>query len=242
MFTSRAEFRLQLREDNADARLTEVGRQLGLVDDLRWDAFCRKRDAVSRETERLRSIWVSPKNLAAQESERVLGKALEHEYSLADLLRRPDVTYQSLMSLDSGRYANPELDASVSRETSITLTPEADFAASVIEQVEIAARYSGYIDRQKDEVLRAAHYENLKLPLELDYANVSALSIEARQKLNQHKPETLGQASRISGITPATISLLLVHLKKSKFKAFANSDAERKTSSVVAVGPDETAA
>jgi tRNA uridine 5-carboxymethylaminomethyl modification enzyme len=242
MFTSRAEFRLQLREDNADARLTEVGRQLGLVDDLRWDAFCRKRDAVSRETERLRSIWVSPKNLAAQESERVLGKALEHEYSLADLLRRPDVTYQSLMSLDSGRYANPELDASVSRETSITLTPEADFAASVIEQVEIAARYSGYIDRQKDEVLRAAHYENLKLPLELDYANVLALSIEARQKLNQHKPETLGQASRISGITPATISLLLVHLKKSKFKAFANSDAERKTSSVVAVGPDETAA
>jgi tRNA uridine 5-carboxymethylaminomethyl modification enzyme len=220
MFTSRAEFRLQLREDNADARLTEVGRQLGLVDDTRWDAFSRKRDAVSRETERLRSIWVSPKNLDAAEAERVLGKALEHEYSLADLLRRPDVNYESLMSMNEGKYATAELPVGVSRETGV-LSPAAALAASVIEQVEIASKYSGYINRQKDDVVRAAHYENLKLPQDLDYMQVSALSIEARQKLNRHKPETLGQASRISGITPASISLLTIHLKKTKFKGFS---------------------
>jgi tRNA uridine 5-carboxymethylaminomethyl modification enzyme len=220
MFTSRAEFRLQLREDNADARLTEVGRQLGLVDDARWAAFSRKREAVSRETERLRSLWVSPKNLAAAEAERVLGKALEHEYSLADLLRRPDVNYAGLMSLNDGKYANPEIDATVSRETSALLSDEAVFAAVVIEQVEISAKYSGYIDRQKDEIGRAAHYEHLKLPTELDYLQVSAMSIEARQKLAKHRPETLGQASRISGITPAAISLLLIHLKKNNFKGF----------------------
>jgi len=220
MFTSRAEFRLQLREDNADARLTEVGRKLGLVDDARWAAFSRKRDAVSRETERLRSLWVSPKNLDAAQAERVLGKALEHEYSLADLLRRPDVSYAGLMSLNDGKYATAELDATVSRETGVNLSEEAVQAAVVIEQVEITAKYSGYIDRQKDEIDRASHYENLKLPVELDYMQVSALSIEARQKLNKHKPETLGQASRISGITPATVSLLLIHLKKSNFKGF----------------------
>jgi tRNA uridine 5-carboxymethylaminomethyl modification enzyme len=221
MFTSRAEFRLQLREDNADLRLTEVGRQLGLVDDARWEAFSRKREAVSRETERLRSLWVSPKNLAAAEAERVLGKAVEHEYSLSDLLRRPDVTYAGLMSLNDGKYATPELSADVSRETSAATTAEAVFKAVVIEQVEIAAKYSGYIDRQKDEIGRAAHYEHLKLPAELDYMQVTAMSIEARQKLSKYRPETLGMASRISGITPATISLLLVHLKKGKFKGFA---------------------
>jgi tRNA uridine 5-carboxymethylaminomethyl modification enzyme len=226
MFTSRAEFRLQLREDNADARLTEAGRKLGLVDDARWDAFCRKRDAVSRETERLRSIWVNPKNLAASESERVLGKSIDHEYNLADLLRRPDVSYAGLMSLSDGKYANPELPvklaAGVSRETSEAASVIAQdvFVAAVVEQVEIAAKYSGYIDRQKDEVERAAHYENLRLPAELDYMQVSALSIEARQRLNKFRPETLGQASRLSGITPATISLLLIHLKKGNFKGF----------------------
>ena len=219
MFTSRAEFRLQLREDNADARLTAIGRKLGLIDDARWDAFCRKRDAVSRETERLRSIWVSPKNLDANEAERALGKALEHEYSLADLLRRPDVNYESLMSLNGGKYAVAELPTGVSRETGV-LSPEAALAASVIEQVEIASKYSGYIDRQKDDVQRAVHYESLKLPQDLDYMQVSAMSIEARQKLNRHRPETLGQASRISGITPASISLLTIHLKKTKFKGF----------------------
>jgi tRNA uridine 5-carboxymethylaminomethyl modification enzyme len=220
MFTSRAEFRLQLREDNADMRLTEVGRQLGLVDDARWEAFSRKRDAVSRETERLRSLWVSPKNLAIAEAERVLGKAIEHEYSFSELLRRPDVNYASLMTLSAGKYASPELEAYVSRETGDLATADATFAAVVIEQVEITAKYSGYIDRQKEEIGRAAHYENLKLPEALDYMLVAALSIEARQKLSKHRPETLGQASRISGITPAAISLLLVHLKKSKFKGF----------------------
>jgi tRNA uridine 5-carboxymethylaminomethyl modification enzyme len=220
MFTSRAEFRLQLREDNADARLTETGRKLGLVDDARWDAFCRKRDAVSVEAERLRSIWVSPKNLDAAESERVLGKAIEHEYNLADLLRRPGIGYAALMSLDGGKYAVPELPVAmgVSRET---LAGSDAFVGSVVEQVEIAAKYSGYIDRQKDEVERAAHYENLRLPAELDYMQVSALSIEARQRLTKLRPETLGQASRLSGITPASISLLLIHLKKSGFKGFA---------------------
>ena len=229
MFTSRAEFRLQLREDNADARLTEVGRQLGLVDDARWDAFCRKRDSVSRETERLRSIWVSPKNLAAAEAERVLGKAIDHEYNLADLLRRPDVSYAGLMSLSGGKYASPDLPVAsttpVSRETpvgeaSAVAVAQDVFVATVVEQVEIAAKYSGYIDRQKHEVVRAAHYESLRLPAELDYMQVSALSIEARQRLNKLRPETLGQASRLSGITPASISLLLIHLKKGGFKEF----------------------
>jgi len=215
MFTSRAEFRLQLREDNADVRLTETGRALGLVDDARWEAFCRKREAVSRETERLRSIWVNPNNLPAEESHRVLGKSIEHEYNLADLLRRPDVRYADLMGMDGGRYA----DASLSPATNHA-TPDV-FVASVIEQVEIAAKYSGYIERQKEEVGRAAYYENLRLPAELDYMQVSALSIEARQRLNQHRPETLGQASRLSGITPATISLLLIHLKKGNFREFA---------------------
>ena len=216
MFTSRAEFRLQLREDNADVRLTEAGRALGLVDDARWAAFCRKREAVSRETERLRSIWVNPNNLAASESERVLGKAIEHEYNLAELLRRPDVRYADLMGLDAGRYASAALSSATDDSAAQDV-----FVASVIEQVEIAAKYSGYITRQQEEVGRAAHYENLRLPAELDYMQVSALSIEARQRLNQLRPETLGQASRLSGITPATISLLLIHLKKGNFRDFA---------------------
>jgi len=216
MFTSRAEFRLQLREDNADMRLTEVGRQMGLVDDARWGAFCRKRDAVSRETERLKSTWVNPRNLPAEESARVLGKAIEHEHNLFDLLRRPGVAYAELTGMSGGRYAS----ADVSRETL------GDLRGAVVEQVEIAAKYSGYIDRQKEEVERAAHYEGLRLPAELDYMQVSALSIEARQKLAKHRPETLGQASRISGITPATISLLLIHLKKGGFKGFRQNDTE----------------
>jgi tRNA uridine 5-carboxymethylaminomethyl modification enzyme len=225
MFTSRAEFRLQLREDNADARLTETGRQLGLVDDLRWDAFCRKRDAVSRETERLRSLWVNPRNLTSVESERVFGKVLDHEYSLADLLRRPDVSYAELMSLNDGMYAGPEPVVGEVAESVDRASERVRFAAAVIEQLEIAAKYSGYISRQKDEVARAAHFENLRLPMDLDYMQVSALSIEARQKLNKHKPETLGQASRISGITPASISLLLIHLKKKSLMGAAGEKA-----------------
>lgn len=204
MFTSRAEFRLQLREDNADMRLTEAGRKLGLVDDARWDAFSRKRDAVSRETERLKSIWVNPRNLPAAESERVLGKAIDHEYNLADLLRRPDVNYETLMSLDGGKYG---------AQTALSETE--------IEQIEISAKYSGYIERQHDEVERAAHFENLKLPADFDYGQVKALSFEVRQKLDKHRPETLGLASRISGVTPAAISLLMIHLRKGGHKAFA---------------------
>jgi tRNA uridine 5-carboxymethylaminomethyl modification enzyme len=210
MFTSRAEFRLQLREDNADMRLTELGRQMGLIDDERWSSFCTKREAVSRETERLKATWVNPRNLPDAESERVLGKAIEHEHNLFDLLRRPGVSYESLMSLDADRYAS----TTVSRETL------GELSASVIEQVEIAAKYAGYIDRQRVEVERAAHFENLKLPAKLDYLLVSSLSIEARQTLSKHRPETLGMASRISGITPATISLLLIYLKRGGFKEF----------------------
>ena len=209
MFTSRAEFRLQLREDNADMRLTEIGRKLGLVDDERWDAFSRKRDAVSRETERLKSIWVNPRNLPASESERVLGKAIDHEYNLADLLRRPDVSYETLMTLDGGKYG-----------------AQAPLSETEIEQIEISAKYSGYIERQHDEVERAAHFENLKLPADFDYSQVKALSFEVRQKLNKHRPETLGLASRISGVTPAAISLLMIHLRKGGHKAFAPGATE----------------
>ena len=230
MFTSRAEFRLQLREDNADLRLTEAGRRMGLVDDARWEVFCRKRDAIDRESERLKSTWVNPRNLPAAEAQRVLGKEIEREYNLGDLLRRPDVSYAGLMSLDGGKYApaapvaapddaGADIRPVVSRETL------GDLYDAVVEQVEIAAKYAGYIDRQKTEVERAAYYENLRLPADLDYMQVAALSIEVRQKLNKHRPETLGQASRISGITPAAISLLLVHLKKSKFRGFAEEPA-----------------
>lgn len=213
MFTSRAEFRLQLREDNADLRLTEEGRRLGLVDDARWDAFSRKRDAVSRETERLKSTWINPRIVSAAEAERVLGTAITHEYNLGELLRRPNVAYETLLSLEDGRYASRD----VSRETL------GEQYEAVVEQLEIGAKYSGYIERQKGEIDRAAYYEHLKLPAELDYMQVPALSIEVRQKLNKHRPETLGLASRISGVTPAAISLLLVHLKKNKFKGFAEA-------------------
>ena len=229
MFTSRAEFRLQLREDNADVRLTEVGRQLGLVDDARWAAFNRKRDAVSRETERLKSTWINPKNVSAPEAERVFGKALEHEYNLLELLRRPDVDYAALMSLESAKFANPQMHemqatvADVSRETSAGSADlfETELAKAVIEQIEIVAKYAGYIDRQHAEVEKALHFEGFKLPPEMDYAQVTALSIEARQTLAKHKPQTLGLASRISGITPATVSLLLVYLKKNGYKGFS---------------------
>ena len=216
MFTSRAEFRLQLREDNADMRLTEEGRKLGLVDDARWESFSRKRDAVSRETERLKSTWINPRIVTIEESERVLGKAIEREYNLFDLLRRPGVDYDTLMSLSEGKYQS----ADVSRETLGELTD------AVLEQVEVTAKYSGYIDRQKDEVDRAAHYEKMRLPADLDYLQVMALSFEVRQTLQKHRPETLGQASRISGVTPAGISLLLVHLKKGGFKGFTNQADE----------------
>jgi tRNA uridine 5-carboxymethylaminomethyl modification enzyme len=209
MFTSRAEFRLQLREDNADLRLTEVGRRLGLVDDVRWSAFARKRDRLAAELERLRSTWLRPQTVPAPDAERLLGKALEHEYNLADLLRRPGVGHDTVSELAG--IARPE--TLVSRETLRRDwgTREAD---SVIEQVEIALKYAGYIDKQNDEVERAAHHDRLRLPEDLDYAQVTALSFEVRQKLARHRPATLGQAARLSGMTPAAVSLLLVHLKK----------------------------
>jgi len=221
MFTSRAEYRLKLREDNADMRLTEAGRDLGLVDDERWAAFNRKRDAVAREAQRLASTWVNPQNFPADIAEPLLGRPIEHEYNLADLLRRPGVNFDRVGEIAA---AVPALaNAVVSRET---LRAELGHAAAdaVIEQVEISHKYSGYIDKQDEDVERASRYENLRLPEELDYAQVKALSFEVRQKLGKHRPATLGQASRISGVTPAAISLLLIHLKKGRFKGFAASE------------------
>ncbi|MGY2489867.1 tRNA uridine-5-carboxymethylaminomethyl(34) synthesis enzyme MnmG [Cupriavidus sp. CP313] len=203
MFTSRAEFRLSLREDNADMRLTEVGRELGVVDDARWDAFNRKRDAVSRETERLKSTWVNPTMLPAEDAVPLLGKPIEREYSLADLLRRPEVRYEALMALQGGRLA-PETP----------LDAEPMLAEQIREQIEIGIKYHGYIARQAAEVDKLEANESTRLPEGLDYTEVRGLGFEVSQKLNQHRPETLGQASRISGVTPAAISLLLVHLKK----------------------------
>ena len=224
MFTSRAEYRLQLREDNADLRLTDVGRQLGLVDDSRWDSFNRKRDAVSRETSRLRATWLHPGVLPATEAERLIGKSLEHEYSLIDLLRRPGLSFDAVTAaaVAAGRDV-------VSRET-LRRELGQPLADTVIEQIEIEVKYAGYIAKQRDEVERAAAYEHLKLPTDLDYSQVAALSFEVRQKLTQQRPETLGQASRISGITPAAISLLLVHLRNGRFAEFrlpaANDSAD----------------
>jgi tRNA uridine 5-carboxymethylaminomethyl modification enzyme len=204
MFTSRAEYRLQLREDNADMRLTEMGRKLGLVDDARWEAFSRKQDAIGREQTRLKRTFVQA-NVSRETQEAVLGKALEHEYSLFELLRRPEVTYDGLLHL----VPCPE-----------QLTDD------VKEQVEIAAKYQGYIDRQKDEIAKQKGSEHIRLGVEIDYADVHGLSIEARQKLLAHKPETIGQAGRISGITPATISLLLVYLKRKHKKQASQSNIE----------------
>ena len=201
MFTSRAEYRLSLREDNADARLTPAGRELGLIDDARWDAFCAKRDAVDAEVARLRKTWVNPTTVDASTAERVVGKALDHEYNLFELLRRPEVRHAALAQLPGGA---------------------ADLPTAVVEQVEILAKYQGYIDRQADEVQRRASQEDTPLPPEMDYAAVRGLSIEAQQKLTAIRPMSLGQAARIQGITPATISLLLVHLKRRPRNASGN--------------------
>ncbi|KWI59895.1 tRNA uridine 5-carboxymethylaminomethyl modification protein [Burkholderia ubonensis] len=203
MFTSRAEYRLSLREDNADMRLTETGRELGLVDDVRWDAFCRKRDAVSRETERLKSTWVTPKTLPADEATALLGKAIDHEYSLAELLRRPGISYDGVCSLKGGECGPAE-----------PLADDPVLLEQIKEQVEIGIKYQGYIERQANEIERNDANENTRLPEGIDYREVRGLSFEVSQKLNQFRPETIGQASRISGVTPAAISLLMVHLKR----------------------------
>ena len=222
MFTSRAEFRLQLREDNADLRLTETGHHLGLVDDLRWDAFRRKRDAVSRETERLKSTWVNPSLVQANDAERLLGKAIEHEYSLADLLRRPGLSFDDIAAVAA--IAQPQYGAS---RQALRAELGNSLADAVIEQAQIAIKYSGYVAKQKEEVARAAAYEELALPADLDYGLVSALSHEVRQKLTAQRPGTLGQASRISGVTPAAVSLLLVHLKKRRLGGGRGKPAPR---------------
>ena len=197
MFTSRAEYRLMLREDNADMRLTEAGRKIGLVDDARWEAFARKQDAIQREQERLKRTFVQPAALPAEDAMRVLGKHIDHEYSLFELLRRPEVSHEALLSLPGAQSGY-----------------EGEIDPQVRQQVEIAAKYQGYIDRQQEEVARQRGQEHATLPADLDYREVQGLSIEVQQKLNAHRPETIGQASRISGVTPAAISLLLVYLKR----------------------------
>lgn len=201
MFTSRAEYRLSLREDNADWRLTEIGREAGLVDDQRWDAFNRKRDAVTQEIERLKNTWVSPKIVAREKIDEVLGKDIEREYSLLDLLKRPHVSYEKLALLTEGIEG---FDRWIHEP-------------AWSEQVEIQIKYEGYIARQQDEVKKHQAYEMTPIPTELDYDEIVSLSFEVRQKLKAHRPETVGQASRISGITPAAISLLLIHLKRKRY-------------------------
>jgi tRNA uridine 5-carboxymethylaminomethyl modification enzyme len=195
MFTSRAEFRLMLREDNADLRLTETGRSLGLVDDARWDAYCRKRDAIEREQERLRTTWLQPAQLSVADVQRVFGQPLAREIGLMEALRRPEVSYAALMSLPGAGTGVED--------------------PAVAAQIEIQARYAGYLERQAEEIERQLRHEETELPPELDYAQVRGLSAEVRQKLARYRPATLGQAQRISGVTPAAISLLLVYLRKS---------------------------
>ncbi len=194
MFTSRAEYRLLLREDNADLRLTCIGHQLGVVDDKRWQAFEQKREAIETESQRLHRTWIRPGDVSEDQTQQVLGTTLTREYRLIDLLRRPEVNYAGLMTLPK---AGPGVDDAV-----------------VAEQLEIQAKYAGYIERQQEEIERHRRYETLALPEALDYGKVRGLSNEVRQKLELHRPATIGQASRVSGVTPAAISLLLVHLKK----------------------------
>ena len=194
MFTSRAEYRLSLREDNADLRLTETGRRLGLIDDQRWDQFSRKRDAIDAELARIRGIRVDPRICDSAAIERAVGQALERDASVAELLRRPEVRYEALMQL-------PGLGPGVADRT-------------VIEQVEIHSKYAGYITRQQAEVERQAHNEGLEIPADLVYSQVRGLSREVCQRLERQRPATLGQAGRMSGVTPAALSLLLIHLKR----------------------------
>lgn len=203
MFTSRAEYRLSLREDNADMRLTERGRRLGLVDDARWEAFERKRETVEKEVQRLRSTWVTPRSLPQETAQTLLGQAIEREYSLADLLKRPNVTYDALMQ------------AALPDGTPVAGPGVADRDAA--QQVEIQVKYAGYIARQQDEVQKHMAHESQRIPADLDYDTVLSLSFEVRQKLKTHRPETIGQAARISGVTPAAISLLLIHLKRLQY-------------------------
>jgi tRNA uridine 5-carboxymethylaminomethyl modification enzyme len=194
MFTSRAEYRLLLREDNADLRLSETGRRLGLVDDVRWAAFCRKREAIEGEQQRLRDLWVRPADLGEGGSEPPPGLELNREVRALQLLARPEVAYRDLMRL---KHLAPGVE-----------DPQ------VIEQLEVQAKYAGYIERQRDEIERQRANEAVVLPLDFDYEKVRGLSSEVKEKFQRHRPQTLGQAGRIPGVTPAAISLLLIHLKK----------------------------
>ena len=192
MFTSRAEYRLTLREDNADLRLTEIGRSLGLVDERRWAAFSTKREAIDRELARLQETVVRPQTAAAEVADRYLKRPLVQPQSLADLLRRPEIVYAHLAEIDAQRVEDP----------------------AVSEQVEIQVKYAGYISRQQEEVDRLRRHENMPLPEDLDYDSVGGLSNEIKQKLKALRPETIAHASRVQGVTPAAVSQLLVHLKK----------------------------
>ena len=211
MFTSRAEYRLSLREDNADLRLTERGRELGCVDDARWDVFCRKRDAIASELQRLRSTSVNPKVLPPERATELIGQPIERDYTLGELLARPDVRYESLM-----RHAGPGLT-----ERAAELGLDTLRAAQAVEQIEIQSKYAGYIARQQAEVNRSERNDLLPIPPDFDYARVRGLSNEVRGKLAAQRPQTIGQASRLSGVTPAAISLLLVYLKKRRLEQAA---------------------
>ncbi len=204
MFTSRAEFRLSLREDNADARLTEKAHSMGLIPEAQWRAFCEKQEHIARESERLKSTWVQPSLLKEGEAERVLGVPIEHEYSLQNLLSRPGVTYENLMSMQ-------KTDGSTVREGCAD-----EISDKEAEQLEIGVKYAGYIGRQKEEIEKSLRNETMVLPQDLNYDLVHGLSFEVREKLKELRPETIGQAGRISGVTPAAISLLIIYLSKSK--------------------------
>ncbi len=206
MFTSRAEYRLLLREDNADIRLTEVGRELGLVDDERWQAFCEKRESIAKTTDYFAATWVQHKTPAAEAINELIERPLSREYSLMDLLRRPELSFKKLQDIT-------ELDLPQVSE-------------QVAEQVEIQAKYAGYIERQQDEINKQMRHENTLLPKDFDFALVKGLSAEVVQKLNDSRPQSIGQASRISGVTPAAISLLLVYLKKNDL-LFKNNDKDK---------------
>lgn len=203
MFTSRAEYRLSLREDNADARLSETAHKLGLLSEEKWARYARKHEAVQREIERLKSTWVNPMIVSQADCERVLGKKIEREYSLAQLLSRPNTVYEELMTLKKA-------DGSLVSDQKLG-------DAAQVEQVDIAMKYSGYIERQKSEIAKTTANEELRIPSDIDYDTVGGLSFEVRQKLKAMRPETLGQAGRISGVTPAAVSLLLIHLKRRQF-------------------------
>lgn len=207
MFTSRAEYRLSLREDNADARLTEIGYQLGVVDEKRWAAYCQKRDAVAAEIERLKSVWINPRLVAAENQKQVLGRTIEREYAMHDLLKRPEITYEKLFELQRAEDGSEVLE-------------NLNLNKNITDQVEIEIKYAGYVARQRADVSKQAALEQTKIPEGFNYKVVSGLSNEVVIKLEEAAPETIGQAGRISGVTPAAISLLLVYVKR--FTSMAN--------------------